>query len=106
MVELYKEVIAEADFLGKNNVTESQPLSGERKDGQNQQEKLQNVTSEDRVPSGITSEKLQPEVGEIKGTYVVGGSAFGWNFITFSGKEPVYYGVTKESFRAAKVTPR
>ncbi|KAK9911877.1 hypothetical protein M0R45_035759 [Rubus argutus] len=59
-----------------------------------------------RTKVSIISGKQQPEDGEIKGAYVVGGSAFGWNFITFSGMEPVYYGMTKESFRAqaAKLT--
>ncbi|GAB2271697.1 hypothetical protein Dimus_006527 [Dionaea muscipula] len=37
-----------------------------------------------------------------QGTYIVGGSAFGWNFITFTGTKPVYCGRTKESFRAAE----
>ena len=32
----------------------------------------------------------------IRGSYMVGGSPFGWSFITFSGSKPVYYGVTKE----------
>jgi len=49
-------------------------------------------------------QKLQSEDGQTQGTYVVGGSAFGWNFITFSGKEPVYYGRTKEQFRSGKVS--
>ncbi|WVZ07793.1 hypothetical protein V8G54_021139 [Vigna mungo] len=35
-------------------------------------------------------------------TYIVGGSVFGWNFITFMGKQPVYYGKTKEEHRAAR----
>ncbi|MED6221989.1 hypothetical protein PIB30_118478 [Stylosanthes scabra] len=46
-------------------------------------------------------QKVQAEVGQ--GTYVVGGSAFGWNFITFSGTEAVYYGMTKEQFRSTQV---
>lgn len=35
-------------------------------------------------------------------TYIVGGSIFGWNFITFMGKQPVYYGKTKEEHRAGR----
>ncbi|KAM6584825.1 hypothetical protein CsatB_011827 [Cannabis sativa] len=86
VVELFKQVISEANSSWKKN-------------GQNQQEKPQNVSSDQQ-------EKAQPESGEIKGTYVVGGSAFGWNFITFTSTDPVYYGMTKESFRAAKlITP-
>ncbi|XP_062090318.1 uncharacterized protein LOC133796703 [Humulus lupulus] len=99
VVELCKQAISEANSSWKKNVNERRPSSGENKDGQNQQEKPQNVSSDQQ-------EKAQPEFGEIKGTYVVGGSAFGWNFVTFSSKDPVYYGITKESFRAAKlITP-
>ncbi|KAL6322634.1 hypothetical protein AAG906_015320 [Vitis piasezkii] len=52
-------------------------------------------------PTANLSEKQRPEDGWAQGTYVVGGSAFGWNFITFPGSKPAYYGVTKETFRAA-----
>ncbi|XP_004308081.1 PREDICTED: uncharacterized protein LOC101291970 [Fragaria vesca subsp. vesca] len=36
-------------------------------------------------------------------SYIVGGSNFGWNFITFSGSKPVYYGVTKEAYRSSHI---
>ncbi|KAL4586068.1 hypothetical protein LXL04_010699 [Taraxacum kok-saghyz] len=40
------------------------------------------------------------------GSYIVGGSAFGWNFVTFpGGKLAAYYGRTKEDFRAANPIP-
>ncbi|XP_027115165.1 protein farnesyltransferase/geranylgeranyltransferase type-1 subunit alpha [Coffea eugenioides] len=55
------------------------------------------------VSSGGTSQKQQPEAGRPEGTYIVGGSAFGWNFVTYPGTKSVYYGRTKESFRSAKV---
>ncbi|CAN6568089.1 unnamed protein product [Malus baccata var. baccata] len=54
--------------------------------------------SENKFPSGVASEKQRAEDGQTQGTYIVGGSAFGWNFIRFVGEEPVYYGITKESF--------
>ncbi|PKI45433.1 uncharacterized protein LOC116204833 [Punica granatum] len=44
----------------------------------------------------------QPEI-DSRGTYIIGGSGSGWNFITFPGQKPVYCGMTKESFRAAQV---
>ena len=56
--------------------------------------------SENKFPTGVSREKQRAEDGQTQGTYIVGGSAFGWNFITFVGEEPVYYGITKESFRA------
>ncbi|CAJ2671213.1 uncharacterized protein LOC123893206 [Trifolium pratense] len=49
----------------------------------------------------------RPSVGEdsqTSGTYIIGGSAFGWNFITFSALDSVYYGRTKEQFRLQKKT--
>ncbi|KAK3194823.1 hypothetical protein Dsin_026133 [Dipteronia sinensis] len=53
--------------------------------------------------SDVVTEKQQPQDGgETHKSHIVGGSAFGWNFITFSGPEPVYYGVTKESFRTSQ----
>lgn len=55
--------------------------------------------SEIKQSPPVGPEKQQGEDGQPQGTYIVGGSAFGWNFITYSGKEPVYYGVTKEEFR-------
>ncbi|KAH7691735.1 hypothetical protein IHE45_01G018200 [Dioscorea alata] len=41
----------------------------------------------------------------LQGTFVVGGSPIGWNFVVFPGSVPVYYGRTKASaiaLRAAK----
>lgn len=48
----------------------------------------------------MLSDKQKPEDGE--GRHIIGGSAFGWNFITYSNSIPVYYGVTKESFRSCR----
>ncbi|KAL5058522.1 hypothetical protein RYX36_030126 [Vicia faba] len=44
------------------------------------------------------------EVSQTSSTYVIGGSAFGWNFITFPVANSVYYGRTKEQFRSDKMT--
>lgn len=54
---------------------------------------------ESNNPSSYAPEKQRANDGPISGSYVVGGSAFGWNFIAFTGTEPVYYGITKEVFR-------
>ncbi|KAJ1408618.1 hypothetical protein SESBI_23397 [Sesbania bispinosa] len=110
VIKLYDNMKADAVSLGK---------SKKMQDGQNMDQKTQQeqVKSSEQLekpfarPSEIKLtppvpglQKLQAEDSQIHGTYVVGGSAFGWNFITFSGKEPVYYGRTKEQFRSAKVT--
>ncbi|XP_027348966.1 uncharacterized protein LOC113860684 [Abrus precatorius] len=72
---------------------------------QSQVEKASARPSEIKLTPPVPGlQKLQAEDGQTQGTYVVGGSAFGWNFIIFSGKEPVYYGRTKEQFRSGKVT--
>ncbi|XP_034708514.1 uncharacterized protein LOC117931630 [Vitis riparia] len=117
LMDLYKQMTAETVSIGKcKNVPEAQPTLSENKDGQKPHERHQDVKqaeqsvpdrafakpSEDMpFPTANLSEKQRPEDGWAQGTYVVGGSAFGWNFITFPGSKPAYYGVTKETFRAA-----
>lgn len=121
LMELYKEITADTVSIGKSkNVTESQPLSGENPEGQKPQLQLQDLkptteqpqtetvvskSSESKPLLGVASEKHTAEDDQIQipgpGTYVVGGSAFGWNFITYLGNESVYYGVTKEAFRTS-----
>lgn len=44
------------------------------------------------------------EDSQTSSTYVIGGSAFGWNFITFPVANSVYYGRSKEQFRSDKMT--
>ncbi|WCJ36659.1 hypothetical protein M5689_017846 [Euphorbia peplus] len=48
--------------------------------------------------------KIKVEDSQPRDSYIVSGSVFGWNFITFRGGAPVYYGVTKESFRILKAS--
>ncbi|XVF22560.1 hypothetical protein REPUB_Repub12eG0182200 [Reevesia pubescens] len=110
LVELYKQMTAEAVSTEKcNNAPGRQPLPGETGIKQKLQEQSQvvkpAVSSERKnFQSSGVSEKQQSKDGEAPGTYIVGGSAFGWNFITFNGNKPVYYGVTKESFRSAQAS--
>ncbi|KAG9154481.1 hypothetical protein Leryth_020502 [Lithospermum erythrorhizon] len=54
----------------------------------------------DKVLVDVPDEKPQSADVRVDGTYIVGGSAFGWNFITYPAIEITYYGRTKESFRA------
>ncbi|KAK9910453.1 hypothetical protein M0R45_034414 [Rubus argutus] len=103
LMDLYKQMTAETLSAPRcNDVPEGQLLSGANL----QDTRVSATLSELKFPSGISGEKQQAEDGQIKGAYVVGGSAFGWNFITFSSMEPVYHGMTKEAFRAqaAKLT--
>ncbi|KAE8699734.1 hypothetical protein F3Y22_tig00110570pilonHSYRG00117 [Hibiscus syriacus] len=109
LVELYKQMIASMET--SNNESGGQTLQGETGMKQKPHEQQQVVRPAPAVSSknktfqssGVTG-KLQSEDGEAPGTYIVGGSAFGWNFITFTGNKPLYYGVTKESFRSAQAS--
>lgn len=100
MMDLYEEMITDTNTLKKcKNVPETPPLSDESHGGDKSDQgsiKLPEVKS---VLSGNISENLQTEAVKLQGTYVVGGSAFGWNFITFPSTKVVYYGRTKEAFR-------
>ncbi|KAF5464247.1 hypothetical protein F2P56_014339 [Juglans regia] len=119
LMELYKVITTETVSVSKNIQQEGDTLSGENRDGQKlreqpqdlkptmeqpQQDRVFSKPSEKKILSGIASEKQQgAEDGQSHGKYVVGGSAFGWNFVTFPGNEPVYYGVTKDSFRTSSL---
>ncbi|KAH8488648.1 hypothetical protein H0E87_024331 [Populus deltoides] len=103
LMELYKQMTAEKATITKWKIT---PNSSESGVGLKPQEQLQE-TADQSQPGQVfakPSEKQQAEYSENQGTHIVGGSAFGWNFITFPGSKPIYYGRTKELFRAARVT--
>ncbi|KAL2330314.1 hypothetical protein Fmac_017895 [Flemingia macrophylla] len=111
VIKLYNNMKADAISLAKSkNVQDGQLKAGQQPQRVKSPEHIQ-VEKAFARPSEI---KLTPPVpgfhkqmsedGQTQGTYVVGGSAFGWNFITFSGKESVYYGRTKEQYRSGKVT--
>ncbi|KAE8693802.1 BR-signaling kinase 3 [Hibiscus syriacus] len=108
LAELYKQTIASTEK--SNNSPGGQTLQGETGMKQKPQEErvikpAPAVSSKNKTfQSSSIAGKLQSEDGEAPGTYIVGGSAFGWNFITFTGNKPVYYGVTKESFRSAQAS--
>ncbi|KAG2404337.1 uncharacterized protein HKW66_Vig0112590 [Vigna angularis] len=78
------------------------------KAGQNIDQKTpkeqQSRPSEIKLTPPVPGFQQQPVEDGLPGTYVVGGSAFGWNFITFSGKDPVYCGRSKEEFRTGKAS--
>ncbi|KAL5744620.1 hypothetical protein ACOSQ2_027736 [Xanthoceras sorbifolium] len=85
MVVLYKQMIEHRPSAGENLL--GRRFSGGREEGK---ESLKEK-----------SETTPDKVGQRRESYVVGGSVFGWNYITFLGSKPVYYGVTKESFRSS-----
>ncbi|XP_057723577.1 uncharacterized protein LOC130939492 [Arachis stenosperma] len=104
VVKLYEDMKAEAVSLAKYK------QDGQNLDHKTQQEQQpQHMKSPEQIQveksftSRASSEIKVMALAEGQGTYVVGGSAFGWNFITFSGEEAVYYGRTKEQFRSTQV---
>uniref|UniRef100_A0A803M2V1 Uncharacterized protein n=1 Tax=Chenopodium quinoa TaxID=63459 RepID=A0A803M2V1_CHEQI len=102
MVELCRHQTAEKVPLAKcNSGAGSLDFTNEKLGGLGQKPADQ-PSQEKRFPVGNNLEKPMHGGTRITGTYIVGGSAFGWNFITFHGTKPEYYGRTKESFRAGK----
>ncbi|XP_030457258.1 uncharacterized protein LOC115678094 [Syzygium oleosum] len=102
LMDLYTQITG-------NSTPEVQPSTAENRNSQKapdfkskEHPEQRSSKPSDNKPfqSGPASEKQRPD----DDGKLVGASAFGWNFITFPGNEPVYYGVTKESFRAAQAT--
>lgn len=102
-MELYKQLTAETISVKKCKVLPDGQQPQEVKVAeQPQPDGVSTKPSDNKsLQSNSVSTKQQTVDGD--GSQIIGGSAFGWNFITFSGSEPVYYGVTKESFRSSQV---
>ncbi|KAL3369051.1 hypothetical protein AABB24_009712 [Solanum stoloniferum] len=111
LIDLYKEVMEETvnpevakDAPGAQ--ISSVDIMDEEKPSEQQKDTKPPPESEASVkPEGDSSEKQEAEDDGVQGTgtYVVGGSAFGWNFITYTSGKAIYYGRTKESFRSSYV---
>lgn len=96
LMSLYREITAETI-----SITKCKNMPGSDQDVK--PPVFGKAASEEKPPvlQANMSEKQTPQ-----GTYIVGGSAFGWNFITYNlGNKAVYYGRTKEMFRSANVVP-
>lgn len=59
------------------------------------------MVTKQKVESKVM-EKLRTEVS--RGTFVVGGSPVGWNFLLYPGTKLAYYGRTKESVLASRAS--
>ncbi|KAK6920134.1 hypothetical protein RJ641_016038 [Dillenia turbinata] len=91
VMELYKEITAETITIGKcNNVPAEQTQS----------DTISSKPPEKERPLSPLLDLSEQKQSQ-DGSFIVGGSAFGWNFITSSSSRAVYYGKTKEAFRAA-----
>ncbi|GAV81055.1 hypothetical protein CFOL_v3_24514 [Cephalotus follicularis] len=110
LMDLYKEMTVErVSIVNSITVPESLLSSGNNGVGKKPQEQPQTnsliakKSVNNPFQSGTVFDKQRPGDSEARGTYIIGGSAFGWNFITFTASDPVYYGVTKEAFRISQV---
>ncbi|KAK1284069.1 hypothetical protein QJS10_CPB21g00447 [Acorus calamus] len=54
--------------------------------------------------SQVKNQEEQREEDGIQGTFIVGGSPLGWNYLFFPNDHLVYCGETKETFRQRQVT--
>ncbi|XP_038683191.1 uncharacterized protein LOC119983587 [Tripterygium wilfordii] len=107
LMELYKQLTeGKVPMASCNGPSESQPNGFAQKAQEHPQPQQDQVfakpSENNSSDTSIVDEKQQHEAGVTQGTYMVGGSAFGWNFITFAGGKPIYYGRTKESMRIAQ----
>ncbi|KAI3444556.1 hypothetical protein Pfo_001221 [Paulownia fortunei] len=91
LMDLYRDMTEQSIKMEKCS-------NGDIYDGQKPVEHQQDVKPAENPPQDGVPTK--PSDNQVQGTYIVGGSAFGWNFITFHGSKAVYYGQTKEAFRA------
>ncbi|OIS95703.1 PREDICTED: uncharacterized protein LOC109235192 [Nicotiana attenuata] len=108
LMDLYKEMMTETvNPEAAKDAPGAQPMSVDIKDGEKSSEQQKDTKPPENGTSAKTeansSQKQQAGDNVVQGSYVVGGSAFGWNFITYTSGHAIYYGRTKESFRAANV---
>lgn len=113
VMDFYIQMQIEGNKRGKSEKAACRPLSPERNQGKKhfnglRQEGTQEEHQVKQVPEETAEKKLSHppissekklEDGRPQGSYIVGGSVSGLNFITFTNrKPPVYYGATKESY--------
>ncbi|KAL6513596.1 hypothetical protein OROGR_021082 [Orobanche gracilis] len=98
LIDLYKDMITESTKLETRNRPpdySSRSISN----GPRPLEHRQDVKPTANSPQNGGPGELSGHLAQ--GTYIIGGSAFGWNFITFNSNKAVYYGRTREDFRGA-----
>ncbi|KAI3796561.1 hypothetical protein L1987_39236 [Smallanthus sonchifolius] len=107
LMKLYEEMISEPNTIEKcKNTIADHNVDDQKKstDVKPPEPPLEKEKTVIRKPSEERPATIEEVVSH--GSYVVGGSAFGWNFITYpSNKLTAYYGRSKEDFRAANPIP-
>jgi len=61
-------------------------------------ESAQQLEEGSHIPEAKESAQQLDEGSQ--GTYVIGGSPVGWNFLVYPGSNTIYYGITKASFHS------
>lgn len=112
LVHLYKQMILETNkpvgTVGLENCELSRRIMATKEDQKGKMEKkLLQPRRRQKKSMESGSSKTPPcsdkklNIGSrIEGSYIVGGSVSGLNFITFASGKPVYYGVKRESYRS------
>ncbi|EPS59210.1 hypothetical protein M569_15599, partial [Genlisea aurea] len=102
LIDLYKQAAA-ADHQPAAVLEKcSSSTGGDDDDVLSNGQKHQHQQEAAMKPDGGEDDVVSAAGGNQGSCCCVGGSAFGWNFITFVGSsEAVYYGRKKEEFRAA-----
>ncbi|CAH9063492.1 unnamed protein product [Cuscuta epithymum] len=92
-----------AEGLKPSSVTNQNMKSAEKPPAPSERPASLMKPCDDKGVTSSGSLSLKPRTVDAiaNGTYIVGGSAFGWNFIVYPGDAMVYYGRTKESFRSS-----
>ncbi|KAK8686605.1 hypothetical protein V6N13_125628 [Hibiscus sabdariffa] len=82
ILDLYKQMIVDTEPQTEDCVKKSTDIK----------DPMCSLSSERKINDGI-----------LRGSYIVGGSVLGSNFITYGGGETVYYGMTKEMYRSRQM---
>ncbi|XP_048621435.1 uncharacterized protein BNACNNG08850D isoform X1 [Brassica napus] len=85
LLQLYQEMIGQTPKLEKSTKTES----------------LSNGKAFSQTPEATSTTDNKHNNSVVGDDKVVGGSAFGWNFVTYGGTDAVYCGLSKEEYRAS-----
>ncbi|XP_076954551.1 uncharacterized protein LOC143629058 [Bidens hawaiensis] len=106
LMKLYEEMTSETNTMEKcKNTVADHSVDDQKKSTDVKPEPpLEKEKTVTRKPSEERPATVEEVVAH--GSYIVGGSAFGWNFITYpSTKLTAYYGRSKEDYRAANPIP-
>ncbi|CAA7026105.1 unnamed protein product [Microthlaspi erraticum] len=103
MLQLYQEMIGDTNTPKREKTAKSESLSNGKAIDQTPQSSTTELRSSETISVIQTEKQSSDGDGDKAADAVVGGSAFGWNFITYGGRatEAVYCGMSKEEYRSS-----